>query len=105
MDHQTWELSKAEWPEDRRKRNDAVEQSKQGYFERHPESIEEYRKMVLSGSNYPDIFASNASLEFVEDQPVAVFRCIPPYTMSERQRGDSEEVSQPENRDQRGSWG
>lgn len=76
--HAAWEASKAEWQEDRRKRNAAIDESKQAYLDRRPESIPEYCKMVLSASKYPDTFPSDASIDFVEDtRTVVVDYCLP----------------------------
>jgi restriction system protein len=79
--HAAWEASKAEWQEDRRKRHAAIDESKQAYLDRRPESIPEYCKMVLSASKYPDTFPSDASVEFVEEsRTVVVDYCLPDLT-------------------------
>ena len=76
--HMAWEASKAEWQEDRRKRHAAIDESKQAYLDRRPESIPEYCKMVLSASKYPDSFPSDASIEFVEEsRTIVVDYCLP----------------------------
>ena len=76
--HTAWEASKAEWQEDRRKRNAAIDESKQAYLDRRPESIPEYCKMVLSTSKYPGTFPSDASIEFVEEsRTIVVDYCLP----------------------------
>ncbi len=79
--HAAWEASKAEWQEDRRKRNAAIDESKQTYLDRRPESIPEYCKMVLSTSKYPGTFPSDASIEFVEEsRTIVVDYCLPDIT-------------------------
>lgn len=79
--HAAREASKAEWQEDRRKRNAAIDESKQAYLDRRPESIPEYCKMVLSTSKYPDTFPSDASIEFVEEsRTIVVDYCLPDIT-------------------------
>lgn len=76
--HAAWEASKAEWQEERRKRNAAIDESKHAYLDRRPESIPEYCKMVLSASKYPDTFPSDASIDFVEEtRTVVVDYCLP----------------------------
>jgi restriction system protein len=73
-----WEVSKAEWLEEHRKRDAAVDESTRAYLDRRPESIPEYCKMVLSASKYPDTFPSDASIDFVEDTRMAVVDyCLP----------------------------
>jgi restriction system protein len=75
------EETKAGWLEDRRKRDAALDESRQAYFDRRPESIPEYCKMVLSASQYPDTFPSDASVDFVEDNhTVVVDYCLPDIT-------------------------
>jgi restriction system protein len=79
--HAAWEASKAEWQEDRRKRTAAIDESKQAYLDRRPESIPEYCKMVLSTSKYPDPFPSDAAIEFVEEsRTIVVDYCLPDIT-------------------------
>jgi restriction system protein len=76
--HVTWEASKAEWLESRLKRNTAIDQSKQAYLDRRPESIPEYCKMVLSASKYPDTFPCDAFADFVEEtRTLVVEYCLP----------------------------
>lgn len=76
--HTDWEQSKTEWLEGRRRRNAAIDESKQTYLDRHPECISEYCKMVLNASKYPDTFPADASIDFVEDtRTLVVDYCLP----------------------------
>jgi len=70
--HVVWELSKAEWLAEQSTRNAAIDESRQAYFDRRPESIPEYCKMVFNGSKYPDTFPSDAFIDFVEDTRTVV---------------------------------
>ena len=76
-----WEVKKSAWLEDRRQRHAAIDESKQAYLARRPESIPEYCKMVLSASKYPSTFPSDASIEFAEEsRTVVVDYCLPDLT-------------------------
>lgn len=76
--HEAWELSKTKWLEEQRTRNGAIDESRQAYLSRRPESIPEYCKMVLSLSKYPDTFPSDASVDFVEEShTIVVEYCLP----------------------------
>ncbi len=73
-----WALSKAKWLEEQRARNGAIDESRQAYLDRRPESIEEYCKMVLSRSKYPDTFPSDDLVDFVEEtRTIVVDYCLP----------------------------
>src|SRR5215472_1660357 len=79
--HAAWETRKAEWQEDRCKRHAAIDESKQAYLARRPESIPEYCKMVLSASKYPSTFPADASIEFAEEsRTIVVDYCLPDIT-------------------------
>jgi restriction system protein len=73
--------SEVEWSERRRRRNIAIDEARQAYFDRQAESIPEYCKMVLSRSRYPDTFPSDASVDFVADtRTLVVDYCLPDIT-------------------------
>jgi restriction system protein len=77
----SWQASKTEWLENRLKRNAAIDESRQAYFDCRPESIPEYCKMVLSASKYPDNFPADALVDFVEETRTAVVEyCLPDIT-------------------------
>ncbi|TFD99417.1 restriction endonuclease [Jeotgalibacillus salarius] len=60
-----WEKNKKEFELEQKETNDAVELQKQRYLNNDPLAIEEYCDMVLSNSEYPDLFPKEYDLEYI----------------------------------------
>ena len=78
VQHVAWETAKSEWLASQAQRNAVVDESREKYLDRNPESVAEYCKMVLSRSKYPDTFPCDATVDFIEDSRMAVVEyCLP----------------------------
>ncbi|WP_227395931.1 restriction endonuclease [Jeotgalibacillus aurantiacus] len=60
-----WEKSKNQFELEKKETNEAVDLQKQRYFDNDPLAIEEYCDMVLSNSEYPDLFPKEYDLEYI----------------------------------------
>lgn len=72
---QSWashEAAKAEWLQERDKRNAAIEESRDSYLARKPEAVAEYCKMVLNNSSYPDTFPCENLVDYIEETRAVV---------------------------------
>lgn len=67
-----WARRKAAYPEEVRKINDAIEAQKNKYLKFDPNAIVDYCEMVLSNSQYPDLFPKDFELDYVPDNKTLI---------------------------------
>ena len=68
----TFETKKRAFEEEMHRDNDALEDMQSRYKKADPEAVEEYCDLVLNGSEYPDYFPQNWTLEYRADSCLVV---------------------------------
>jgi restriction system protein len=62
-----WETSRENFESKQMKKNQAVDNLKQSYFDQDTDSITKYCHLVLEASEYPDYFPQNFNLQYTEN--------------------------------------
>jgi len=74
-----WEANRDNFYREQTQFNEKIEQMKNEYMQKNPESILEYCEMVLNNSVYPDFISKNFELEYLPDSKILVIEYELPY--------------------------
>ena len=74
-----WETGRNNFFHEQSQFNEKIDQMKNGYMQKNPESILEYCEMVLNNSVYPDFISKNFELEYLPESKILVIEYELPY--------------------------